>query len=146
MMVAVTFDTLKFVKTLKDAGVPEAHAEAFSSAVRDSHETAELVTKADLREYDSAIRHEITDVRHEIADLRKDMNTLGADLRKEIHTLGTDLRKDMDTLGADLRKDMHNLGADLRKDMLVLGQSIIIKLGSLLVVAVGVLATVLKLL
>ena len=29
MMVAVTFDTLKFVKTLKAAGVPEAHAEAF---------------------------------------------------------------------------------------------------------------------
>jgi len=106
MMVAVTFDTLKFVKTLKAAGVPEAHAEAFFSAVRDSHETAELATKADLREHESAIRH--------------DFEKLDTGLRHEI---------------TDLRKDMH-----------ALGQSMIIKLGSLLVVAVGVLAAVLKLL
>jgi len=80
-MGAVTFDTLKFVKTLKKAGVPEDQAEAFSTAVRDSHEIAELATKADLR------------------------------------------------------KDMH-----------ALGQSMVIKLGSLLVLAVGSLAAVLKLL
>jgi len=101
-MAAVTFDTLKFVKTLKKAGVPEEQAEAFSIAVRDSHETAELATKADL-----------TEVRHEVADLRKDMHTLGVDLHKDMHALG---------------------------------QSMVIKLGSLVVLAVGALAAVLKLL
>ncbi|BBE09585.1 Uncharacterized protein MCB1EB_1424 [Mycoavidus cysteinexigens] len=85
-MGAVAFDTLQFVETLKDAGVPEAQAKAFSIAVRNSHETAELATKADLREYESAIRndldkletglrHEVIGVRHEINDLRKDMDT-----------------------------------------------------------------------
>jgi len=66
-MATVTFDTLKFVKTLEEAGVPESQAEAFSTAVRDSHEAAELATKADLREVE-------TNLRHEIGDLRKDMD------------------------------------------------------------------------
>jgi len=49
-MATVTFDTHKFVKTLEEAGVPELQAEAFSTAVRESHEAAELATKGDLRE------------------------------------------------------------------------------------------------
>ena len=49
-MATVTFDTLKFVKTLEAAGVPAQQAEAISTAVRDSHEAAEVVTKRDLRE------------------------------------------------------------------------------------------------
>ena len=47
-MATVTFDTHKFVKTLEAAGVPESQAEAFSTAVRDSHEAAELATKGDI--------------------------------------------------------------------------------------------------
>ncbi|MDR2155169.1 MAG: CCDC90 family protein [Burkholderiaceae bacterium] len=49
-MSAVTFDTPKFVRTLEAAGVAGPQAEAIASAVRDSHETAELATKSDLRE------------------------------------------------------------------------------------------------
>jgi len=67
-MPAVTFDTLKFVKTLKEAGVSEPQAEAFSKAVQESHETADLATKGD------------------IAELRKDMDVrfagMGAKLEK----------------------------------------------------------------
>jgi hypothetical protein len=32
LMTAITFDTHKFVRTLKDAGVPESQAEAFKEA------------------------------------------------------------------------------------------------------------------
>jgi len=49
-MSAITFDTLKFVETLEEAGVDNRVAKAISTAVRDSHESANLVTKADLRE------------------------------------------------------------------------------------------------
>jgi len=66
-MPAVTFDTLKFVKTLKEAGVPETQAEAFSTAVRESHEAADVATKADLREVETALRHEI---KESAADLK----------------------------------------------------------------------------
>ncbi|BBE09696.1 Putative uncharacterized protein [Mycoavidus cysteinexigens] len=75
-MAVVTFDTLQFVETLKESGIPEAQAKAISVAVRSSHETADLATKADFREYESVIRNDLekleTNLRHEISDLRKD--------------------------------------------------------------------------
>jgi hypothetical protein len=48
-MAAVTFDTLKFVKTLQAAGVSVPQAEAFAAAVRDSTDAADLVTRKDLQ-------------------------------------------------------------------------------------------------
>jgi len=88
-MATVTFDTLKFVETLKEAGVPERQAKAFSTAVQESHEAAELATKTDLREYESAIR----------GDLEK----LETVLRYEIKELKTALRHEMKEL--ELRID-----------------------------------------
>jgi hypothetical protein len=48
-MSAITFDTLKFVKTLKSSGLSEEQAEAIANAVKDAQET-QLVTKLDLVE------------------------------------------------------------------------------------------------
>lgn len=62
----VTFDTLKFVETLREAGVPEAQAKAMSQAMRDAHETAELVTRRDLREATTTIGADIQTLRAEI--------------------------------------------------------------------------------
>ena len=61
-MGAVAFDTLEFVETLREAGVSEKQAKAFSIVVRKSHEDADLATKQDIAE-----------LRYEISDLRKDM-------------------------------------------------------------------------
>jgi hypothetical protein len=47
-MTTITFDTLKFVRTLKAAGVPELQAEAFSEAFKDAQGEAELATKRDI--------------------------------------------------------------------------------------------------
>jgi len=44
------FDTLKFVETLHEAGVPEVQAKVMSPTMHDTHETAELVTGRDRRE------------------------------------------------------------------------------------------------
>ncbi|WP_044413827.1 CCDC90 family protein [Thiomicrospira microaerophila] len=46
-MSTITFDTLKFVKTLKSSGMSEDQAEAIANAVRDAQET-QLVAKLDL--------------------------------------------------------------------------------------------------
>lgn len=43
-MSAVTFDTLKFARALKNAGVPDEQAEAFADAFRDAT-SDELVTR-----------------------------------------------------------------------------------------------------
>jgi len=68
-MATVTFDTHKFVKTLEGAGVPELQAEAFSTAVQESHEAADLATKGD------------------IADLRKDMDARFASIDAKLEKL-----------------------------------------------------------
>jgi DNA-binding transcriptional MerR regulator len=120
-MATVTFDTLKFVETLKEAGVPEPQAKAFSTAVQESHEAADLATKADLREYESVIRGDLekleTGLRHEMNELetglRQEMNELKTGLRHEMNELKTGLRHEMNELETSLR---HEIG-DLRHEM-----------------------------
>jgi len=48
-MSTVTFDTLKFVKTLEASGIDAKQAEAIASAYRDASNDQELVTKKDLQ-------------------------------------------------------------------------------------------------
>lgn len=50
-MATVAFDTLKFVKRLRESGFGEDQAEALSEAFRDSQETtvSDLATKSDLK-------------------------------------------------------------------------------------------------
>lgn len=48
-MSTVTFDTLKFVKTLEASGIEQSHAEAIAAAYRDASNDQELVTKKDLK-------------------------------------------------------------------------------------------------
>ena len=64
-MSSATFDTLKFVETLQEAGIPETQAKAISKAVRNAYDTAELVTKTDLREAASMLRAEMQELRGE---------------------------------------------------------------------------------
>jgi hypothetical protein len=47
-MSAITFDTLKFTKTLEKAGVPVAQAEAIAEAFKDASGEAEVATKRDI--------------------------------------------------------------------------------------------------
>ena len=61
-MAAITFDTLKFVRTLEAAGMRTQQAEAVATAVRDSSESADLVTKADLRELKMELKAEISEL------------------------------------------------------------------------------------
>jgi len=68
-MASITFDTLKFVETLESAGVERKQASAIASAVRDSHEAADVATKGD------------------ITLLRKDMTSMELGLRKDMKAL-----------------------------------------------------------
>ena len=64
-MAIVTFDTLKFVRTLKAAGVPENQAEALSEAFRDAQSDAELTTKYDLKELKLRLEAKINEVKYD---------------------------------------------------------------------------------
>jgi hypothetical protein len=48
-MSTVTFDTLKFVKTLEAGGINASQAEAIAAAYREASVDQELVTKKDLQ-------------------------------------------------------------------------------------------------
>jgi len=109
-MATVTFDTLKFVETLKEAGVPETQAKAFSTAVQESHEAADLATKADLREYESAIRGDLEKLD---IGLRHEMKELDIGLRHEVKELETGLRHEI----GDLRHEMKESASALRQEM-----------------------------
>jgi hypothetical protein len=49
-MSTITFDTYKFVRRLKEAGLPEAQAEAIADAFKDAQGEAEFATKQDIAE------------------------------------------------------------------------------------------------
>ena len=48
-MSALSFDTHKFIRRLKDSGLPENQAEALAEAFRDAVGEFELVTRKDLQ-------------------------------------------------------------------------------------------------
>jgi hypothetical protein len=48
-MSAATLDTLKIVKSLQASGMPAPQAEAVAETMRDSTESADLVTRKDLQ-------------------------------------------------------------------------------------------------
>jgi hypothetical protein len=65
--------------------------------------------------------------------------------KQEVQQLNLDLRKEIQLQGQELRKDMQLLRLEVQKDMQLLEQRMVIKLGSLMVLAIGVVATVVKL-
>lgn len=58
-MTAITFDTLKFTRKLRDSGIPENQAEAIAAAFKEAQGEAELATKADLRELKTELMGEM---------------------------------------------------------------------------------------
>ena len=72
-MSTLTFDTLKFSRRLKEAGVPEKQAEAEAEALAKAFQTntQTLVTKSDLNELRAVTKADLNKLRIEInSDLR----------------------------------------------------------------------------
>lgn len=64
-MSAVTFDTLKYVESLKIAGVPESQAKAQSEALKEILNT-EVVTRHDLTEMELKMEAKLESIKYEI--------------------------------------------------------------------------------
>jgi hypothetical protein len=129
-MPALTFDTLKFARRLKEAGMDPHLAE----------EQAEALAEVLAAKFDTLVE------KRDLAELRQELLREIASLRQEMESANAALRKDMEASDAALRQEMENGFAAIRKEMQLLEQRLIIKLGAMLVVATGVLATLMKLL
>ena len=112
----LAFDTYAAVKKLKEAGFTEQQAEAQTALLTDVI-AGELATKRDIE------------------TVKRDIENVRAELRRDIETLRAELKRDIETLRADMKHDMKEL--ELR---------LTIKLGAMLALAVGAVATLVKLL
>ncbi len=120
----VAFDTLQASEELETAGISREQARAISLVVRKSHEVADVATKRDLE-----------DVRKEI-DARFDK----VDARFEKHEAQMQARfEKTDAQIADVRKDIAN-----RFDKL--GLQMTVRVGGMLIAAVGLMTAILKVL
>jgi hypothetical protein len=67
-MAAISFDTLKFSKRLKDAGVPDKQAEAEAEALAEVFEVnlSDLATKQDLREVELKLEARLAETKADL--------------------------------------------------------------------------------
>jgi hypothetical protein len=122
-MKAANFDSLTYANRLKAAGMDGGLAEVQASVMTEV----------------------IQDHFHNLST-KQEVQQLSLDLRKEMNLMGQDLRKEMNLMGQDLRKEIQLLRLEVQKDMQLLEQRMLIKLGSLMVLAIGVVATLVKVL
>ncbi|MGH8554013.1 MAG: coiled-coil domain-containing protein [Gammaproteobacteria bacterium] len=133
-MSAIAFDTLKFAKRLKEAGFTEQQAEALADA------------EAELIEQNLATKRDI-------AEIKRDIKELEVTLRKEIKQLEVTLHSAIKELDVTLRGEIKQLDvkieqirSDLARDLKDLEYRMTIKLGTMMVVAVGATAALVRLL
>jgi hypothetical protein len=122
-MKAANFDSLTYANRLKAAGMDGGLAEVQASVMTEV----------------------IQDHFHNLST-KQEVQQLSLDLRKEMNLMGQDLRKEMNLMGQDLRKEIQLLRLEVQKDMQLLEQRMVIKLGSLMVMAIGLVATLVKVL
>jgi hypothetical protein len=65
-MTTIAVYTHKFIRTLKESGIPENQAEAISEAFRTAHIEAELATKSDLQALELALRSDIRELEYRL--------------------------------------------------------------------------------
>jgi hypothetical protein len=78
-MSTLTFDTLRYTKHLRAAGVPEQQAKAEAEALLDVLAEAmdsSLATKADLMEVEAELRLEMAGIRGELSTIKWMMGVL----------------------------------------------------------------------
>jgi uncharacterized coiled-coil DUF342 family protein len=130
----VSFDTLSFAKRLTEAGekpeVAEAHAMYSRNMYSRKMALKEFVmetiaTKADIRDLRNELRAEIQDVRDEVQDVRQEIGTFRKEVSDRFATKG------------ELR---HEIGL-LRKDIDAMGLKLTVRMGGMLAIAVGAVAT-----
>ena len=125
------FDTHAFVKRLTRAGMDEQQAEALvecqTQLINDS-----LATKQDMEE----VKLDIEEVKRDIQEVKLDIEEVKRDIQKVKLDI-EEVKKNIDTLRLETKKDIATLKTDMQKMELRLT----LRLGSVIVVTMGVFAT-----
>lgn len=153
---------MDYLYSLYDAlvsiNVPNDKARAVVDAMERDMGTT-LATKADLAQQRVATKADLAELRSEFtanlgelrAELKTDMSALRSELKADAAELRSgfvELRSDFAALRSDfnaLRGEVRHEIALVRKDMEILGTTISIRLGSVLVVGLGIIFAALRL-
>ena len=114
-----SFNAIKYVGQLREAGVPERQAEVHLRILHDVIES-NLATKRDTEELRTK--------------LKRDTEELRTKLKRDIEELKTELKRDIEELRTELKRDIQ----EVRRDMKELEQRMTIKLGGVIVVTIGI--------
>jgi len=118
---AAAFDTLAYARRLRQAGFSEEQAEVQAEALAAViNET--LVTKQDLRDLAT---------KQDIRELKQELNELGRGTKQDVQ---------------ELRQEVKELGRVTKQDIREVEYRLTVRLGTMLTVAVGALAALVKLL
>ena len=110
----VAFDTLKFVRKLTQAGLPEAQAEVFANVHGDAFKEAldsNLATKADIARLKESVSSQIAELKEstttQIAELRSEMVEFKETIRSEFAEFKESIMAEINQLK---RRDDHLQG------------------------------------
>lgn len=119
-MAAVMFDTHAFVKELTEAGMPERQAELLARS-QTTLIDEKLATKEDLKKLELATKRDLKDL--------------------ELAT-----KRDIEELAQTTKRDIEGLAQTTKRDLKDLELRLTLRLGSMMVVSVGVVAALVKML
>jgi hypothetical protein len=128
-VVAYTFDSLGYAKRLRDGGVPQDQAEGHAEAVRDFI-MAELVSKSDLLATKLELRASMTELQTDLRTTNQELRTTKQELQAELRVTKQELKTEI---------------SELRTRIDTQALRLTVRLGAMIVVALGALATILKL-
>lgn len=130
------FDTLSYARRLKEAGVPEAQAEAHAEAAR-TFIMGELVTRHDLAVMGQALQRDLQVTRE---GLQRDLQATSEGLQRDLQTATTELRQEQ----GSLRRDLDSLRRELEAKIDHQTLKLTLRLGLLLAAGIAVLAAILR--
>lgn len=140
-------DTLQLSKRMQKAGLDQKVADELAEVIKESnsHSTESLATKEDLKAIEQTSKQDFKLFeqmqKQDLKSLDQSIKSLDKDLRNEMESL----RNEMESLSQSLNQSIKSLDKDLRQEMELLKKDIVIKLGSLIALAVGIIAALIKL-
>ena len=130
----VAFDTLKFVRKLTQAGLPEAQAEVFANVHGDAFKEAldsNLATKADIATLKESVSSQIAELKEstttQIAELRSEMVEFKESIRGEF----AEFKESTNSQITDLRSEMLEFKETIRSEFAEFKESIMAEINQL---------------
>ncbi len=152
MASVLAFDTHAYIKKLRDAGVTEEQAEiqtevlvalldGFLASRRELAEQ-EISLKRDIKALDVKLETRTQELKRDIKELDVKLETRSKELEAQIKALEVELKRDIKELDSKLETRFKELDIRLKE----LETRLLTRLGSLLFIGIGLLATLMKLL